>query len=489
MGDTDSLDADRRAGFAGVSVSVLSLRSRVVLTVACVLLLFSTLSGIAVIRTAREAIREEVEAGMTLARNLSTALVRLGGQDGAGADLAALVATLSSIRHVRIGYRGAINSDWLAYAATLETDSANVPGWFERLVLPRHLPPHVMLRVAPPQRGMLILAPYAHDELLESWHEARTWLLFLGMTSVVACLSIFLVVGRSLRPLAALDAALQRVEGGDLEATLSGRAVPEISRLNRRFNEMAASLRATTLENRRLARDLADTQTRERRWLARELHDEMSPTLFKIRVDLHGAMARLEASDASADPYSRLESAHRLVVELQQWVRRLLRDLYPLVLEELGLVAALTGLIEEWRQRMPGIAWSFVGDREWLDPDPTTTSNIYRIAEEALVNAARHSAAQRVTVRLALEPVTGADAESRWLRLEVEDDGRGDPRALKPNVGLRSMRDRARALGGECTIAARDSCGLRVIARVPLVVATASDGSSTAPTTDHCGTE
>lgn len=454
----------------------LSMRGRVVAMVACVLLLFSALCSVVVVGTAREAIREEVEASMTLARNLSAALVHIVGSGTGATNLPALVDTLSSIRHVRIGYRNAAADDWQAYAASVETSASPVPRWFEGLVLPADLPAHVMLRVPPPYHGMLIVAPYAQDELLESWREARTWLLFLLMTSSVACVAVFAVVGRSLRPLSALDAALQRVQDGDLGATLQGRAVPEIGRLNVRFNDMAASLQVATDENRRLARDLAEAQTRERRWLAHELHDEMSPNLFKIRVDLLGVMRGLSAPVDGAALRVRVDSAHQLVVQLQQWVKRLLRDLHPLVLDELGLVAAVQALVDDWRARVPDVDWRFDEALAGVTPDPTTTANVYRVAEEALANAARHAAATRIALELVLEV---ADAGVRTLTLVVSDDGRGEVATLQPNVGLRSIRDRARSLGGDCVIAPNAPRGLRLTVRVPL----ASDGAdaSTAP--------
>jgi len=456
-------------------VTALSLRGRVVATVALVLLLFSALCSGVIVSTAREAISEEVEASMTLARSLSAALVRIVGDGGGSTDLPALVETLSSIRHVRIGYRSAAADDWRAYAASVEAAHSPVPRWFERLVLPPDLPAHVMLRVPPPHHGMLILAPYAHDELLESWREARTWLLFLLATSSVACIAIFVVVGRSLRPLAALDAALQRIQDGDLGTSLQGRAVPEIAQLNRRFNEMAASLQVATTENRRLARDLAETQTRERRWLAHELHDEMSPNLFKIRVDLLGIMRGLHDAGDNAALRPRVDSAHQLVVHLQQWVKRLLRDLHPLVLDELGLVAAVQALVDDWRARVPDVEWQFAEAVSDVPLDPTTTANVYRIAEEALANAARHAGAARIHVSLA---TVSSDAVASMLMLTVTDDGTGEIAKLQPNVGLRSMRDRARSLGGDCSIEACPPRGLRLSVRVPLASAAGGVGSA-----------
>ncbi|HMM76316.1 MAG TPA: histidine kinase [Gammaproteobacteria bacterium] len=457
-----------------------SLRTRVVVLVAAVLLGCSLLSGVFVVQLGRDAIGEEIAASMTLARSLAEALVRRVEPPAQRSELARAVDALSTLRHVRIAYRPQTADDWSGYIATLETPSAEVPRWFERLLLPASLPPHVILRVPAPPYGMLILAPVAHDELLEKWREARILLGFLALTTLMVCGLTWFAVGRGLRPLSALDAALQRLQDGDLDARVHGPAVREIAALNSRFNAMADSLHGTTAENRRLARDLVELQSNERQALAHELHDEMSPKLFKLRVDLHGALAALPVESA---PRRKLESAQQLVEQLQQWVRRLLKDLHPMVLDELGLATAMQELIEDWRRRLPAVSWRCHYAAGDVLLDTTTATNLYRIAEEALVNAARH-ATGATAVELRLEMVTGDDA-SLAVQLVVDDDGAGRAETFKAHLGLRGMRNRARALGGDCRFESRTPRGVRVYVVVPAVCAPPAAAETSAEAASH----
>ncbi|MGE3774070.1 MAG: sensor histidine kinase [Gammaproteobacteria bacterium] len=210
----------------------------------------------------------------------------------------------------------------------------------------------------------------------------------------------------------------------------------------------------------------------------------MSPKLFKLRVDLHGALTTLPA-DATG-PRGKLESAQQLVEQLQQWVRRLLKDLHPMVLDELGLATAMQELIEDWRRRLPAITWHchYAADDALFDT--TTATNLYRIAEEALVNAARH-ASGATTVELRLEMLASGDVAGAFptVQLIVDDDGAGKVDTFKAHLGLRGMRNRARALGGDCRFESRTPRGVRVHVVVPAVCAPPAASGTSAQTTTH----
>jgi signal transduction histidine kinase len=136
-------------------------------------------------------------------------------------------------------------------------------------------------------------------------------------------------------------------------------------------------------------------------------------------------------------------------------IRALVRDLHPPELE-LGLV----GAIEASARHLPNLSCVEVE----ADPLPVLPSAVetaaYRIAVEALTNAARHAAATRATV--------GLSASDWALTLMVVDDGRGIPDGVRSGTGLRSMRERADELGGRCDISAEAAGGTRVTAVLPL---------------------
>src|SRR6185437_8552068 len=133
-------------------------------------------------------------------------------------------------------------------------------------------------------------------------------------------------------------------------------------------------------------------------------------------------------------------------------VRRLVYDLRPPALDELGLVEAV-------RERAGQLGFEVVVPAPLPPLAAAVEVAAYRIAQEAMANARRHAQAEHCRVYLAVR--------DQWLELAVLDDGVGLPDRYEPGVGLRSMRERAAELGGICTIE-RLEHGSRVLARLPV---------------------
>jgi signal transduction histidine kinase len=188
----------------------------------------------------------------------------------------------------------------------------------------------------------------------------------------------------------------------------------------------------------------------ERRHLARELHDEIGQSLTALKV-------RLELMQPSSN------EALALANELMQRVSSLSLDLRPAMLDDLGLLPALLWLFDRYRTQT-GIAVEFA--HEGLEgprlPRERETA-AYRIVQEALSNAARHSGAASVAVRVL--------RRGERLSVQVEDSGKGfDPDAILADPqtgGLLGMRERATALGGRLTIEAASGKGTRLYAELP----------------------
>lgn len=120
--------------------------------------------------------------------------------------------------------------------------------------------------------------------------------------------------------------------------------------------------------------------------------------------------------------------------------------LRPAVLDELGLVAALQHMVDEWNEHHRDIFCSLKVAGEFHSLDPHQQIQLYRIVQEALTNIVSHAEADQAEVELA---ASGAGS----VRLSVRDNGRGfDPVAVSGGMGLAGMRERARALGGQCRI-------------------------------------
>ena len=212
----------------------------------------------------------------------------------------------------------------------------------------------------------------------------------------------------------------------------------------------------------RLLRRLFDSQEQERARIARDLHDGVGQDLTALMV---GLRTLEEAGD--------LETARARTCELRALaaaahgdVRRLARGLRPVILEELGLASAAERLCEDF-ERAHGVKVTLDRDpTPWARLEPAAETALYRILQEGLANVARHAGASRVEVRLRRD---GAS-----LVLALRDDGRGFDagevaarKGSEGSFGLASIRERARMLGGECSVRSEPGAGTAVEIRVP----------------------
>jgi signal transduction histidine kinase len=202
---------------------------------------------------------------------------------------------------------------------------------------------------------------------------------------------------------------------------------------------------------------LVATREEERRRLRRDLHDGLGAQLAGLNVQA-GTLRRLIPRDPAA--------ADELVVELRDElraaiadIRRLVHDLRPPALDDLGLAAALRRLAERYGSEDEQLQ-VLVETPEDLPTLPAAVEvAVYRITQEALINVARHARARNCVVRLAVD---------EDVALEIVDDGIGIPVERGAGVGLSSMRERASELGGSCVVEPAPKGGTRVLVRLPL---------------------
>jgi two-component system sensor histidine kinase UhpB len=222
-------------------------------------------------------------------------------------------------------------------------------------------------------------------------------------------------------------------------------------------------------ENRRLGQQYIHTQESERKALARDLHDEMGQYLNVIKLDA----VSIRAATAAGDP-----SVHELTCSVIQNVDRvyrvvtgLIRQLRPVALDELGLAPALQQCVADWRRRLPTmtIELSICGDFGALDESRALT--LFRLAQEALTNIARHSAATRVNIKMTRESA-GCPAVDA-CGIVIEDNGIGtDLQRPQTGLGLIGMRERLAAIGGSLTLRSSPGNGFAMTACLPIAPAT-----------------
>jgi signal transduction histidine kinase len=227
----------------------------------------------------------------------------------------------------------------------------------------------------------------------------------------------------------------------------------------RRLLMALADRAAVAIQNAALyerAQHVASLEERQR--LARELHDSVSQALYGIALGAQTARLRIDGgAPNAAEPVDYIMSlAQAGLAEM----RALIFELRPESLENEGLIAALDKQIASTRARH-GIAIEFAPAAE-PECGIEVKEALYRIAQEALHNVVKHAQARCVTVRL--------EAFDCALVLTVQDDGCGfDATASFPgHIGLHSMPERARKIGGDVMVESRPGDGTRVVARVPV---------------------
>ncbi|MBV7535897.1 histidine kinase [Duganella sp. sic0402] len=199
----------------------------------------------------------------------------------------------------------------------------------------------------------------------------------------------------------------------------------------------------------------------ERTRIAREIHDELGGNLTAIKMAVAMLAARLDNSAAAADPALREKTDYvdALVDRTIEAIHRISLDLRPALLD-LGLVAALEWQVKEFAKQT-GIASSFSANQRDIGLDNDQATALFRIAQEALTNIAKHANASKVSVKL---------ARLRYhVSLKISDNGDGirqDDRSKPASFGLRGMAERARVLGGTLSLSHASGGGTVVAIKI-----------------------
>jgi two-component system sensor histidine kinase UhpB len=276
-------------------------------------------------------------------------------------------------------------------------------------------------------------------------------LLFAGFVVLLA-LNVVLL-RRVLAPLIRLTHVMSTVDPDRPGRRLTGvdPRSAEGQALAQAFNAML-----DRLENARheAARTALAAQEAERLRVARELHDEIGQTLTAVTIQAE------RAADGDSDLAQALRDVADGVRESLDEVRRIARELRPEALDDLGLVNALIALCTRiGAQGGPRVRRDLQGKLPPLAPDVELV--IYRVAQESLTNALRHSGAREVTASLT------ADAEN--VMLAVTDDGEGLPAQLpRDSAGIAGMRERALLVGGTLSLASVPGQGTDVRLTIPI---------------------
>jgi two-component system, NarL family, sensor histidine kinase UhpB len=288
-----------------------------------------------------------------------------------------------------------------------------------------------------------------------SIEDQRWQFLVLALALLLTFLLNTLLLRRRFEPLERLLAMMERVDlsrpGRRLEMDTETSVSTDIVRLAASFNRMLERLEN---ERRRSGELVIGAQEEERKRIARDLHDEVNQSLTALLLRIEAA-----AQDAPAHLKDQLAEVKALADKAMGELLDLARQLRPTALDDHGLVAALRTHVREFDRRGPART-SFWADPRLGELSPDAQVVVYRVAQEALMNASRHSGASRVEV--SLEP-----CDSR-VRLQVADNGSGFAFAEEgKGLGLDGMRERALLVGGALEIDSRPGKGTTVRLEVP----------------------
>jgi two-component system, NarL family, sensor histidine kinase UhpB len=442
-----------------LSISSMSLRIRLTFIIS-LLFLCSMLLGLTfLVLSARQRVANEVASTATLTYQLLNLLLPGPSSSTGAADHEALLlqlAALDGARHMEISIARSLASPQ-AVDGNLQTHPPAgtprppaAPRWFASLVRGEDL---VLKRALGNGSGDIItIRTQQADEIDEVWQETRVFLVLLGLVLLLLNGILFHIIGRWLTPVHAILDSLEDVENGGSATPLPSKALPELRVIADRVESLGEVLRLSRAENERLMGRSLRIQEQERRHMAQELHDEMGQSISAIK-----AIACSIAERNREDTMSR-EGAERIGTisnNVRDHIRSMMQRLHPSVLDELGLIAALEYMVDEWNRDHANVFCSLrSGGEPQQRLDSEQEIHLYRIVQEALTNVAAHAMASRVDVTLEL---------GEQLVLTIHDDGRGFDAAKVPRgMGLSGMQERVKALDGEWQLDTAPGAGVTI---------------------------
>ncbi len=447
----------------------MKLRTHVNLIVAFLGVAFLSLGVLAQLDAMRRAVHEEIFASNIVASQL------LGhvAQSYATAESPSLLRYLQSLGRVRandIELLAADGRDLYRSPPSTYKVGRNAPHWFATLLLPDSLTRTFAL--ADDRR--LIVTADASRSILDAWDDIAR-LLTVGVALLLMFNGlVFWLVNRALAPLPVIAAGLARLRHGELTFRLPTLPGEESRAIGEAFNDMALALEEKVHVERQAREAQARLEERsefallieqrleeERRMIARELHDEFAQSVTAIRSLANSIAAQTEPSSHASSVGEAAQLISSEAARLYDAMHSLIPRLTPLSLDTLGLGATLQTFVNDWQQRHPALKLSLRQDLS-MSLGPTVALTIYRVVQEALINALRHGKPAHVEVTV--------ECDDKLARVRVADDGVGLPMdwSRPGRFGLRGLQDRVANLHGRLQVSNRDTSGVEVIAEIPL---------------------
>ncbi|HEV3182159.1 MAG TPA: ATP-binding protein [Steroidobacteraceae bacterium] len=422
------------------------------------------------IRDARSSVREEIEAANRVAAHVLESLILTYAASG---GTPAVRTMLEQLGHVRANDLTLLDaSGKLLYYSPppVYKVGREAPAWFTHLLAPA--PARQVFTLG--DGAQVVIAAQPSRAILDAWDDLARLLAIAAVMLVSLGGLAFWLVDRALAPFPVIAEGLERLQRGELGFRLPPLPGSEAHAIGAAFNRMAQAMEDKVLaereareartrleEGRELALLVEQSVEEERHLIAHELHDEFGQSVTAIR-SLAVAIATQSGEPAISDT-ARLISDE--AARLYDAMHGLIPRLAPPSLDTLGLAEALESLVRDWQRRHPSPRLSL---RHQLPSDLGTSVTLaaYRVVQEGLVNAVRHSRAQQVTIDV-------SSTDGRMI-VSVTDDGVGLPEnwSRPGHFGLRGLAERVEHVGGSLQVRNREPRGACLRAEIPLAAGT-----------------
>ncbi|PRO67978.1 sensor histidine kinase [Alteromonas gracilis] len=302
----------------------------------------------------------------------------------------------------------------------------------------------------------LIVTPFDTTELTQN---LTFFALVAGLffaTFVLLLFTLNVAVKQRLVPLNQLAEALSELREGKDSQPLPHSDITEMNRVIDQFKHLQNALKSKEKQLIKIDKQLALLQEQERNYLARELHDNVGQLLTTIKAHAYILVNAKERAVVELSAQKVQVMSH----QISDAIRKLTAHLHPLILDKVPLQSSLERLVYEQEIAQPDTQWDVSINLKRYEEDRERDIHLYRFAQEAINNVIKHAKATKVSIQIY--------GDTHCVSIEVKDNGRGLGNHIVENIGMSSMRSRARCIGASCSVVSTTGGGVTVSLQLPL---------------------
>lgn len=457
-----------------------TLKLKLILIFIALSLLIILIASAFLFSNVRFAIENEIKASQSIALTLvEEILTGMASTRSADADLLKLQHKFSHIRHIKVYVYN--HEEKLVAAKNLnpnnemQEEETEAPAWFQKFLWPNLKIKKIPIYSEKKELGQIHLVANPLDEINEIWRDIFILMKIAGISLISLILLFYLALGRALKPLDRISEGLHALKSKDYMFRVPPIHSRELAQIGRGFNDLASELEQNRQERKKLSKQLLSLQDQERSNIALELHDEFGPCLFGIKTNASLIENILEETNKREKMVkTKARSILNIVDHMESCNRDLLNRLRPMALGEIELSELIEKLVTHYAVQYEKIKWHFNIIENFPSLGETMDLTIYRVTQESLTNALRHSKANNIAITLKLEKKPNNIDNPRREKIEtslmliISDDGIGFSQNSKTNRGIKGLHERVEALGGRFTISGNGTTGTTIIASLPL---------------------